>query len=101
MSQPEPIAVWDTRDLAGRWRQPPYPREHVKWAVANIPRADDTYRVEFYLIDAPCAVLYRYARNENGKVVHDSEAATEPPVMVMLPSLPPRHLLGLPSKPAG
>ena len=95
MSPPQPIAVWDTRDRDGlymlNWR------EAGEWAQQNMPDANSTYRAEFYMIDAPCVKLYRFASNERGSCYlgEDGGPTTEPPVMVMLPSLPPRHLLGL------
>lgn len=60
----EPLAIWDTRDPGGlywtRWR------EAGEWAQQHIADAFSTYRAEFYLVDAPFAVLYRYKRNDAG-----------------------------------
>ena len=70
----------------------------ITWAGEHIPRRNDTYRVEFYLLDAPFAVVYRYERDEDGYKHNgpDGEIATEPPVVVPLTELPPEHLLEKP-----
>jgi hypothetical protein len=47
------------------------------------------------LLDAPFAVVYRYALNEDGHKYIDPAtgyAAVEPPVVVPLAELPPEHL---------
>lgn len=91
----EPLAVWDTRERAwlddhDRWV------ERIEWAKANIPDAGSTYRVEFALLDAPFAIVYRHARNDEGRVIFDVIAngpATDPPVIVPLTELPAARLL--------
>lgn len=97
----EPVAVWDARDPLNS--QPDVPRwlESAEWAKAHIPRVNDTYRVEFYLLDTPFAVVHRFAVNAEGlkyAIGHlarldNREPATEPPVIVPLAELPPEHLL--------
>lgn len=100
---PAPLAVWDANAQGGlfwsNWH------DCTGWAKAHMPRADDTYRAEFYLVDAPFMVLYRYARNEYGRTFSDlygdaAEPAAEMPATVMLSALPPARLLGsgLPSQ---
>ena len=54
----EPLAIWDTRGVESVWAY--CMREAGKWAMNHISKADVTYRAEFYLLDAPFAVLYRY-----------------------------------------
>lgn len=88
----EPLGVWDTRTVDNAWWY--HWKTAVTWANRHIPRAGDTYRAEFYLIDAPFAVICRFKRDENGfKYQQDGEIATEPPVIVPLTELPPAHLL--------
>jgi hypothetical protein len=98
----EPLAVWDCREPAwglGRgWgiglACAEAFREAREWAEVNIDANHRTYRAEFYLLDAPFAVLYRYKRDEAGfLVVSEGEPVTEPPVIVPLAELPPAHLL--------
>ncbi len=86
MSHEEPLAVWDARRAPVRkitaWSE--WAREH------GIP-VDDTYRIEFYLVDAPFARVFRYAVNADGRCFKDpatGEAAEEPPVDVILSELP-------------
>lgn len=105
----EPLAVWDVR---GKWSDPGaigpwlcmtppgepfYDSFHAaSWVVGNIDRACDVFRIEFYMLDAPFAVVHRYKRNEDGFKYQDAatgKAAAEPPVIVPLGSLPPAHLL--------
>src|SRR6266487_2996956 len=57
-----PLGAWDTCEPL--WWQ--HHAEASPWAQEHIPDLDRTYRAEFYLIDAPFAVLYRYAENEAG-----------------------------------
>ena len=91
----EPLAVWDAGSITDF-----SPEQHVetgRWHERHIGRANDTYRVEFYLVDAPLAVAYRYKRNGDGFKYQDpetGEAATEEPVIVPLGELPPARLLG-------
>lgn len=91
----EPAGVWDAR--SPEWIDERLP-ERIAWAEAHIPRNTDTYRAEFYLIDAPCAVVRRFAVNENGLLYIDpsrpGHAAIEEPVIVPLAELPPARLLG-------
>jgi hypothetical protein len=99
----EPLAVWDVRERLGPWREWTNGGEEtsdsvdaVLWAIANTGPARDIYRIEFHLIDAPFAVVYRYKRNGDGFKYQDPETdsiATEPPVIVPLAELPPAHLL--------
>jgi hypothetical protein len=98
-----PIAVWDAR--ARTW-----PHRHeakTRWLREQGLPVNEMFRVEFLLIDAPCARIFCYARNEDGRRYleghsqdphdHDAcEAATEPPRIVPLSDLPPRELLGAP-----
>lgn len=89
----EPLAVWDVRSDAWFDR---YFLERAKWATGHIERSCDTYRAEFYLLDAPFARLHCYRRNPDGFKHGDpatGEPVTEPPVIVPLAELPPAHLL--------
>jgi hypothetical protein len=97
----EPLAVWDVRmyhdDMGDRglyWRNW---QETSGWARAHIADVDSTYRVEFHLVDAPFAVVWRYKRNERGWCFTDpatGDVARAEPVVQMLDELPPPHLLG-------
>ena len=98
----EPLAVWDVRDPDGPWgRRGTADRvnlmiEAINWAEARIDRSVDTFRVEFYLLDAPFAVAYRNMRDEDRRLVWNPETRCpyeEPPVIVPLAELPPAHLL--------
>jgi hypothetical protein len=93
----EPLAVWDTRTVDNPWWY--CWRSAVEWARENIPDAIVVYRVEFYLLDAPFAVLHRYAVNADGRKYQDPETdsvALDEPVIVPLGELPPAHLLRTP-----
>jgi hypothetical protein len=96
----EPVAVWDARDRA--WRRRGEARS--QWLRGEGLPVDQMFRAEFLLIDAPCARIFCYALNEDGRRYieghsrdphdHDAcEAATEPPRIVPLSTLPPRELL--------
>jgi hypothetical protein len=88
-----PITVWDPNDRRNVYCR--HRREAAAWARKNLPRSGDTVLAEFYLIDAPFAVLRRIRRDEDGKigVARDTGGITlEPPATVMLGELPPVHL---------
>lgn len=93
----EPLGAWD----AGPGWADAFVDEKIAWARQNIPRVNDTYRVEFFVTDMPFAIAYRYAVNAEGRkyaiaeysFVADGEPAREPPVIVPLDELPPAHLL--------
>lgn len=100
----EPLGVWDCREpdwgLGRGWgigltcAQPL--REMREWAMAHIEGVNETYRAEFYLLDGPFAVLYRYERDRCGFLVADDETgypATASPVVQALDELPLPHLL--------
>lgn len=90
----KPLGVWDTRE--DRWHRDLAPGASA-WAVKHIADANSTYRAEFYLIDGPFAVLYRYVRDETGHVSvtePDGEPVTAEPVVQALDELPAAHLLG-------
>jgi hypothetical protein len=96
MAEAEPLATWDTRDHGSPWWGD-HPIEISKWAVAHIADANSTYRVEFFLVDAPFAVVCRYTRNDHGHCFTDPETgdiARDEPVVQVLDELPPTHLLG-------
>jgi hypothetical protein len=100
----EPLAVWDVRGAEGPWQRmtppgEPFRRsyEATQWVVSNFERARDVFRIEFYVLDAPFAIVHRYCRDENGHGYYDPEPdsrAAELPVVQMLDELPPAHLLG-------
>lgn len=105
----EPLGVWDVRGTwgtpgaIGPWLRMTPPGEPfydsfyaASWVVGNIDRASDVFRIEFYLLDSPFAVVHRYRRNSDGFKYQDpatGEAVVEPPVVVPLGELPPAHLL--------
>lgn len=95
----EPLAVWDVRDEGSLFWQ--HWGETHAWARDHYrDRGMRTYRTEFYLLDAPFAVMYRYAADESGqgrRVRYNTETGgpdLEEPVVEMLDELPPAHLLG-------
>jgi hypothetical protein len=92
----ELLGVWDTRDRSSHWWQPSR-HEASQWAVNHIRDANSAYRVEFRLLDAPYAIVWRYTRNEQGRCFNDpvtDEVACDAPVVQLLDELPPAHLLG-------
>lgn len=89
----EPLGIWDTR-VGSAWKccMP----EAGEWAEQHIRDAGSTYRAEFYLFDVPFAVLYRYARDEDGRIACDPETCAlvkADPVVQVLDELPPARLL--------
>lgn len=91
----EPRGVWDPNDRDGVFRQ--HRDECAQWAAAHLPgRGHYTLRAEFYLIDAPFAVVYDIGRDSEGRKLYDKAAGEPlllPPATVMLSELPPAHLL--------
>lgn len=91
----EPLGVWDAGDPLNN--QPDVPRwlESAEWAGEHIPQPNATYRVDFYLADAPFAVVHRYKLNENGRKYQvNGEPVREDPAIMPLAELPPDRLLG-------
>lgn len=87
----EPLGVWDLTHGTlfkgdDNWEQ--LFLDACFWWADHLDDDGSIGRVEFYLIDAPFAVVYRH--DATGKI------ATEPPVIVPLDQLPPPHLLGTP-----
>jgi hypothetical protein len=86
----EPAAVWDVRGDRGPWLRRAVPEtpeaarmiEAAQWVCRNITPAANVYRVDFYALDAPFAVVHRFE--------------AEGPVVVLLDGLPPAHLLRCP-----
>jgi hypothetical protein len=99
---PAPAAVWDTRDRDSFFWDTERPEfwQAIEWARNHIPRPEATYRVEFYLVDCPFAIVYRFVTDDRGRVMVDEwelcGCATEEPARVMLTELPPEHLQGTP-----
>lgn len=101
MAETEPVAVWDASDP--RW--PDRREAKVQWLRKQGLPVDQMFRAEFLLIDAPCARIFCYHLNEDGRRhldhhhsqgPHDHsacKAAAEPPRIVPLSALPPRELL--------
>jgi hypothetical protein len=92
-----PLAVWDANDRSGLfWDH--WSETHV-WAIEHLGRdvANRTYRVEFFLVDAPFAVLHCFSLNADGRKYTDPATggtARAKPVVQMLDELPPAHLMG-------
>ncbi len=95
--------MWDVHDNAW-WHG--Y-RAKSDWARSHGVPVDDTYRLEFYLVDAPFVKVFAYDVNEDGKrhwagqhnpnECHDHtccDVARRPPYDLPLNELPPRELLG-------
>jgi hypothetical protein len=103
MTETEPVTVWDVSDPTWTWRHGW--RLESQWLRRQGLPVNQIYRAEFFLGDPPCVKIFCYALNEDGRMylechdpsrVHDHDkcgAATEPPRMVPLNSLPPRGLL--------
>jgi hypothetical protein len=81
-----PLAVWDARDTE-------WPRTHARgayaWAIDKIPELGRTYRIEFYKVDMPFAIVSRYALDAPATITH----ALDAPVTIPLDELPPEHLM--------
>jgi hypothetical protein len=79
------LGVWDTGSDAwwSVWA------EAVVRAKTGLPDSDATYRAEFYLLDGPVALTWRWERNVgvNGQLVSVG------PFVCPLESLPPARLL--------
>jgi hypothetical protein len=96
----EPLAVWDAGDP--EWRDGIF-SERFFWLSGSSPivHVYRTQRIEFYLLDAPFAVVHRYALTDGGEKYQggdymyqeDGSPVMEPPVIVPLAELPPEHLL--------
>ncbi|HEY2075193.1 MAG TPA: hypothetical protein VGH53_02550 [Streptosporangiaceae bacterium] len=99
----EPLAVWDTHRGQGPWRAVSDEERRIdlmieayEWARPHIERTADTFRVEFYLLDAPFAVIYRHRRGQGARLAWNPETRRpyeEEPAVVPLAELPPEHLL--------
>ncbi len=92
----EPIWVGDVHD-SQTW-PPPNLSEVLGWARSEGINANETYRIEVYLLDCPFARVYEYDRDENGTrfcwVEHDHlddrcDVAKRKPFDVPLTTLPP------------
>jgi len=89
------VGYWDCREKS--WsRDAVRMLERSNWCVAVLGRsAHDTYRVEFFVVDAPFAIVFRYRRdpctNRHYRDVSTGEIATEEPVICSLDSLPPEY----------
>ena len=97
----EPLAVWDCNQPEW-WHN----RElKTAWLAEHGLPGHSMYRAEFYLIDGPCARIFCYALNDEGRKhfapghkpgePHDHDScriAEEEPRMVLLPDLPPAGL---------
>jgi hypothetical protein len=105
MTEIAPLAVWGAKERDGkgwdRWHSWPRWREAEGWAIERGLAGDGlaTYRIEFYLIDAPFARIFRYALDHEGRrFMADPAAYRKPalaePVTVVLDELPPAELLG-------
>lgn len=94
----KPLAVWDAKaaDWPHRWTEGQI-QQMAWWIQQRLTEySSDIYRIEFYLLDAPFAVVHKYAPQGEGFKYHDpatGQAAIEPPVLVPLCELPPAHLL--------
>jgi hypothetical protein len=96
-----PVAVWGAAERGGwgRWHSWPRWLDAEKWAMDRglCGGGLATYRIEFYLVDAPFARVYGFARNDDGHLFTDpatGRATLADPVTVMLDELPPAELTG-------
>lgn len=99
-----PLAVWGARQRDGKdwapWHSWPHWLEAERWAIARGYAGGGlaTYRIEFYLIGVPFALVFRYALNDDGRRFMADRVVRRPaladPVTVILDELPPPELLG-------
>jgi purine nucleoside permease len=95
----KPLAVWDVKAADWRHRWTEGMTQQMAWWVQQhlTTYASDIYRIEFYLLDGPFAVVHKYALDDNEGFKYldfsTGRAAVEPPVVVPLDELPPAHLL--------
>lgn len=92
----EPLAVWDAKNRPDNWTDGET-QQMAWWMQTRMNRfASDAYRVEFYMLDGPFAVVCAFKRNGAGYKHNgpDGEIATELPELVPLTELPPEHLMG-------
>lgn len=90
---PAPVAVWDPNDFCGVF----YCNyaEASAWAIEHPPDANNTLLAEFYLIDAPFAIVHTAKLDEAGRHYCDlatRQLAVNDPATVILSELPPEHL---------
>lgn len=88
------IGYWDCGESS--WTEDPVLMlERCNWCIAVVGEAVRTYRIEFFIVDAPFAVVFRYSRDPcTGKMYRDPitrEVAKDPPVICLLDSLPPEY----------
>lgn len=92
---PAPFGIWDARTEECWYALKT--QQRIAWAKAHIPDADTTYRIEFFLVDAPFAVVYRYAAKDPWTLQYQlsvlRDATTDEPVVVPLAELPPPEIL--------
>ena len=89
----EPIGVWDAN--TPDWPRGPF-RDRSEWIRQHVGNPNMIYRVTFYLLDTPFAVVDRFAADGNGfKWAENGEAVTET-VFAPLGELPPDRLLRQP-----
>ncbi len=80
----EPLFAWDAG--AEDWIKSPY-TERCHWLMANgVYDLFRTYRVEFHLVDAPFAIVFRYVFDDGKRPQHEA------PKIVMLDDLPPVNI---------
>jgi hypothetical protein len=92
---PAPVAVWDAKDRPENWTDG-HTQQMAWWMQTCMTGyARDAYRVEFYMLDAPFAIVHTFRCNGDGQRYADPAAdgpAVNEPVTVMLSELPPGHL---------
>jgi hypothetical protein len=90
---PPPVAVWDANEPG--WAHPRQRWEQrYAWARRYIELLPETFRIEFYLLDGPFAVVHRYQVNADGFRWRLNGAPAEKDLeIVTLPELPPADFL--------
>lgn len=92
----EPLADFDPREWPCRYSDGEM-QQIVWWMQKHLTEyARYADRVEIYMLDAPFAVVHRYARDGDGfkyALEPGGPPATDEPVIVPLTELPPEHLL--------
>lgn len=84
---PDPLITRDVHDPDWMYRQDVH-----RWLDDQGLSADDVWRYEVYIMDTPCAVLFRYVKDSMGRYRlrdRDSDDLVSEVVMTLITTYPP------------